>query len=106
MAPRIMEWLPAFFRPQEPKLLTVEVNVPSDANKFLLDDRRLIFDANGVSETWVEPGSYVLFWVVYGGDGQEYSIEITTPESAVWKSKDYSIVGDHDTGVHNPVVIK
>jgi len=84
----------------------VTVKTPTPARKVFLGETELVFDTNGVSRTMMPPDTYSLFWRVFGGDGQMYSLEITAPPSAAWKSGDLDIVAPDDIGAHHPVVVK
>jgi hypothetical protein len=91
---------------KEPVTLTVKMDTPTNVLKLYLDKTRLYPNADGIVDADVPPGEYSLFWVVYGIDKQPYSVEITAPQSAVWKSNNLKIVGNDDSGAHSPVVVK
>jgi len=88
-----------------PIQVLVKATTPTAARRVFLGTSEFVFDANGVGAVVVPPGTYTLFWVVFGLEGQSYTIEITAPESAAFKSGTRTIVGDHDTAAHAPVVV-
>jgi hypothetical protein len=86
--------------------VTVSTSTDTVARRVFLGDTELQFNARGIGKTRIKPGTYSLFWVVFGANQQSYSIEIKEPDSAKWKPDDFKIDGNHDIGVHHPVVVK
>jgi hypothetical protein len=78
----------------------IEMKTPSAARRLFVDDTELVIAADGKATASVVHGTRYLFWVVFGGNGQSYSVKITSPESAKWDSGALLISGDHDVGAH------
>jgi hypothetical protein len=88
-----------------PGQVVVKATTPTAARRVFLGTSEFVFDANGIGVVVVPPGTYTLFWVVFGLNGQSYTIEVTAPQSAAFNSGTRTIVGNHDTAAHAPVVV-
>jgi hypothetical protein len=94
--------------PTIPGTITVDLTVTALGTpcKAFLGHSEIVVDGSGKGSVDVRPGTYKLVWLVFGQDQQPYTIEVTAPPSAVWKSKDLRIVGIHAYGIHDPVTVK
>jgi hypothetical protein len=91
----------------EPVDVTVVATTPTKARRVFLGSVEFKeLASKDTSTISIPPGTYTLFWSVFGVDGQTYNIEITAPDSAKWKSKDRKIVGNHTVGAESDVEVK
>jgi len=67
--------------------------------RMFIDDSPLVINA-GTASANLSPGEYVLSWVVLGAPGDTYSIEITKPATAAWKTAVTIDTAGKDAGIH------
>lgn len=105
MFARLFKWVSSRILSSQPVAVTIRVETPTKMRRVLIGKDEFRFNDTNIGVLNIQPGTYSLFWVVYGGEGQHYSLEITAPDSAAWKSGDQRIAGNHDVGVHYPVLV-
>ena len=55
---------------------------------------------DGLGHVDLSSGEYVLTWVALGAPTQEYSIEISSPSTATWKTSAVLDLSGKDAGLH------
>ena len=84
----------------------VSLTAPTPASRVFLEKEEFSLDSSGTGHIEMSRGTYTLFWDVYGGDGQTYTIKLSSPVSSKWDSGPRTIKGDHDIGSHYPVKVE
>jgi hypothetical protein len=71
--------------------------------RLFIDNSPLVVNAGAASAN-LSAGEYVLSWVVLGAPGDTYSLEITKPAGAAWKTAATIDTSGKDAGIHWVVI--